>query len=72
MMMTSKAHETDAFEFYEEAERKSQRDFKYLAVFMLSNITLGGYGAVLINALHQIFIRKNDDASDWYLPYNTM
>lgn len=71
MVVTNEADGTDAFQFYEDAERKSQRDFKYLTGFMLGNITLGGYAAVLINALHQIFIRKNYNASDWYLPYKT-
>lgn len=63
---------SDAFHFYQEAERKSRRDTKWLTSFMLGNITLGGYTAVFINALHQIFALKNYDASEWFLPYKTM
>lgn len=72
MVVTNEANGTDAFHFYEDAEWKSGRDVKYLTGFMLGNITFGGYTAVLINALHQIFILKNYDASDWFLPYNTL
>lgn len=66
------ANGSAASHFYQDAERKSRRDVKYLTGFMLGNITLGGYTAVFINALHQIFFLKNYDASEWFLPYKTM
>lgn len=67
-----KAHEIDVQDLYQNAEQQTRRDLKYLTLFMLANITIGGYAAVFVNALHQIFILKNNDASEWFLPYRTM
>lgn len=72
MVTTYTANGTDTFYFYQDAERKSRRDFTYLTIFMLGNITFGGFIPVTINALYQIYILKNDDASEWFLPYKTV
>lgn len=66
------AEKHDAFEFYKDAERKTRRLTKLLTAFMLGNITIAVYAAVYINAGYQIFVLKNHNATDWYLPFNTM
>lgn len=64
------AKRTDAaFRFYEEAEREGQRITQFITWFLLTDICVGAFCMAIGDALYNVFVLNNHNASNWYLPY---